>query len=187
MRMAVNLSARQFRQDNLPALVADVIAETGIALHLLELEITESVAMDNPEETILHLRRFKEMGVELAIDDFGTGYSSLSYLKLYPVNRLKIDRSFVKDLETSPDDSAIAAATISLAHALGKKVVAEGVETEGQLKFLREQQCDIVQGYYYSRPQPAAEIAVFLRDNLSWGKSAGRFQGDFPSPASCRE
>ena len=173
MRMAVNLSARQFRQDNLPALVADVIAETGIAPHLLELEITESVAMDNPEETILHLRRFKEMGVELAIDDFGTGYSSLSYLKLYPVNRLKIDRSFVKDLETSPDDSAIAAATISLAHALGKKVVAEGVETEGQLKFLREQQCDIVQGYYYSRPQPAAEIAVFLRDNLL-GKECGK-------------
>jgi predicted signal transduction protein with EAL and GGDEF domain len=163
MRMAVNLSARQFRQDNLPKLVADTIAETGIAPHLLELEITESVAMDNPEETNLHLRRFKEMGVELAIDDFGTGYSSLSYLKLYPVNRLKIDRSFVKDIETSADDSAIAEATISLAHALGKEVVAEGVETEGQLNFLRKQKCDIIQGYYYSRPLPAAELAEFLR------------------------
>lgn len=166
LRMAVNLSARQFRQDNLPGFVAGIIAETGITPHLLELEITESVAMENPEETILHLRRFKEMGVELAIDDFGTGYSSLSYLKLYPVNRLKIDRSFVTDIETSPDDSAIAAATITLAHALGKKVVAEGVETIGQLNFLREQKCDIVQGYYYSRPLPAAELAEFVRNNL---------------------
>ena len=166
IRMAVNLSAQQFRQDNLPSLVADIIAETGIAPHLLELEITESDAMKNSEETILHLRHFKEMGVELAIDDYGTGYSSLGYLKLYPVNRLKIDRSFIKDIETSSDDSAIAAATIALAHALGKKVVAEGVETAGQLNFLREQKCDIVQGYYYSRPLPAAELAEFVRNNL---------------------
>jgi len=166
VRMAVNLSARQFRQNNLPGLVAEIMAGTGIAPHLLELEITESVAMDNPEETHLYLQHFKEMGVELAIDDFGTGYSSLSYLKLYPVNRLKIDRSFVKDIETNPDDATIASATIALAHALGKKVVAEGVETEGQLKFLKEQQCDFVQGYYYSRPLPADELAEFLRDNL---------------------
>jgi predicted signal transduction protein with EAL and GGDEF domain len=165
IRMAVNLSARQFKQDNLPCLVSEVIAESGIDPHLLELEITESAAMDNPEETILHLRRFREMGVELAIDDFGTGYSSLSYLKLFPVNRLKIDRSFVQDIETDSDDAAIAAATIALAHKLGKEVIAEGVETEGQLSFLKDQQCDIIQGYFFSRPLPAAELAKFLRQN----------------------
>lgn len=165
IRMAVNLSARQFKQGNLPSLVAKIIEETGINPQLLELEITESAAMDNPEAAILHLRRFREMGVELAIDDFGTGYSSLSYLKLFPVNRLKIDRSFVKDIETDSDDAAIAAATIALAHKLGKEVIAEGVETEGQLRFLKEQQCDIIQGYFFSRPLPAAELANFLRHN----------------------
>jgi len=165
IRMAVNLSARQFKQDNLPRLVAEVIAESGIDPHLLELEITESVAMDNPEETILHLRRLREMGIELSIDDFGTGYSSLSYLKLFPANRLKIDRSFVQDIETDSDDAAIAAATIALAHKLGKEVIAEGVETEGQLSFLKDQQCDIIQGYFFSRPLPAAELAQFLRNN----------------------
>ena len=121
--------------------------------------------MDNPEITIVHLRNLREMGVELAIDDFGTGHSSLSYLKLFPVNRLKIDRSFVKDIETDSDDAAIAAATIALAHKLGKEVVAEGVETEGQLGFLRAQQCDIIQGYFFSRPLPAEKLAYFVRDN----------------------
>jgi diguanylate cyclase (GGDEF)-like protein len=165
LRMAVNLSARQFKYSDLPTLLARIIAETGIDPHLLELEITESAAMDNPETAILQLRRFKEMGVEMAIDDFGTGYSSLSYLKLFPVNRLKIDRSFVKDVETESDDASIAAATIALAHTLGKEVVAEGVETEAQLNFLRHQLCDIVQGYFFSRPLPAAEIAEYLRHN----------------------
>ena len=164
-RMAVNLSARQFKQSNLPGLLAEIITEAGIASHLLELEITESSAMENPEAAILHLRRLREMGVELAIDDFGTGYSSLSYLKLFPVNRLKIDRSFVKDVETVSDDAEIAAATIALAHTLGKEVVAEGVETKAQLSFLRYQQCDIVQGYLFSRPLPAAGVVDYLRHN----------------------
>ena len=166
IRMAVNLSALQFKQSDLPFMVEKIITETGIDPHLLELEITESVAMDNPDAAILHLNKFREMGVELAIDDFGTGYSSLSYLKLFPVHRLKIDRSFVKDLETDSDDAAIASATIALAHSLGKNVVAEGVETEFQLSYLRSQQCDIVQGYYYSRPMPVAELAPFLRNRL---------------------
>ena len=164
-RMAVNLSARQFRQDNLPRMLEELIASTGIEPRLLELEITESVAMDNPETTIYHLRRFREMGIELAIDDFGTGYSSLSYLKLFPVNRLKIDRSFIMGLETQSDDTEIAAATIAQAHTLGKEVVAEGVETEGQLSFLRGQRCDIVQGFLLSHPLPLAEIGEYLRLN----------------------
>jgi len=161
-RMAVNLSARQFKKGNLPGMLEDLILATGIDPHLLELEITESVAMDNPERAIYHLRRFREMGIELAIDDFGTGYSSLSYLKLFPVNRLKIDRSFIQSIETGSEDSAIAAATIALAHTLGKDVVAEGVETEGQLSFLRDQLCDIVQGYLFSVPLPAKELVDFV-------------------------
>lgn len=165
LRMAVNLSARQFKQENLPDLVAGIIAEIGIDSHLLELEITESAAMDNLDTTILHLNRLRDMGVELAIDDFGTGYSSLSYLKRFPANRLKIDRSFVMGIETDSDDAAIAAATIALAHKLGKEVIAEGVETEAQLSFLRDQQCDIIQGYFFSRPLPAKETSLFIRHN----------------------
>ena len=164
-RMAVNLSARQFKQENLPDMVAEIIAEIGIDPHLLELEITESAAMDNIDTTILHLHRLREMGVELAIDDFGTGYSSLSYLKRFPANRLKIDRSFVLGIETDSDDAAIAAATIALAHKLGKEVVAEGVETEAQLIFLRDQHCDIIQGYYFSRPMPAKDVFTFIQQN----------------------
>jgi EAL domain-containing protein (putative c-di-GMP-specific phosphodiesterase class I) len=167
LRMAVNLSARQFKQDNLPGLVAEIIAGTGIDSRLLELEITESAAMDSPETTIVSLDRFREMGVELAIDDFGTGYSSLSYLKRFPINRLKIDRSFVMDIETDLDNAAITAATITLAHKLGKEVVAEGVETGAQLSFLRDQKCDIVQGYFFSRPLPVAEITEFILSNRS--------------------
>jgi len=164
-RTAVNLSARQFRQGNLPRVLEEVIASTGVNPQLLELEITETVAMDNPETAICNLRRFREMGVELAIDDFGTGYSSLSYLKLFPVNRLKIDRSFINGLETDSDDNEIAAATIALAHTLGKEVVAEGVETRSQLHFLRGQQCDIAQGYLFSHPLPPAEMVAYLWHN----------------------
>ena len=162
-RVAVNLSMRQFKQSNLPALLAEILARTGIESRLLELEITESSAMDTPEVTILHLRRLREMGVELAIDDFGTGYSSLSYLKLFPVNRLKIDRSFVKDIDRDSDDAEIAAATIALAHTLGKEVVAEGVETKAQWSFLRGQQCDILQGYFFSKPLSPDAITAYFR------------------------
>ena len=164
-RVAVNLSMRQFKQKNLPALLTEILARTGIEPHLLELEITESSAMDNPEETILHLRRLREMGVELAIDDFGTGYSSLSYLKLFPVNRLKIDRSFVKDIDRDSDDAEIAAATIALAHTLGKEVVAEGVETEAQSRFLLSKRCDILQGYFFSHPLPADAVEEYFHDH----------------------
>ena len=166
LRMAVNLSARQFQQKDLPQLVARIIKESGIPSGLLELEITESVAMNHPQETISHLLKFKEMGVALAIDDFGTGYSSLNYLKLFPVDRLKIDKSFVHNIEFGNNDAAIAAATIALAHTLGLQVIAEGVETGAQLGFLKDQECEVVQGFFYSRPLPAGEATAFLLQNL---------------------
>ena len=172
VRVAVNLSARQFQQGDLPETVARILLDTGVPPALLELEITESVAMNRPKETIRHLLHFKYMGVELAIDDFGTGYSSLSYLKLFPVHRLKIDRSFVRDLENDANDAAIAAATIALAHTLGMEVVAEGVETSGQLEFLKEQHCDTIQGYFFSRPLPAAAVTEFILENLGRAKGS---------------
>jgi diguanylate cyclase (GGDEF)-like protein/PAS domain S-box-containing protein len=159
LRMAVNLSARQLRHVDLPALVGAVLAENGLAGPDLELEITESTAMYNPQATILVFERLRAMGVRLAIDDFGTGYSSLSYLKLLPIHALKLDRSFVKDIEADANDAAICNATIALAHSLGLEVVAEGVETEAQYEFLRRLGCDLIQGYYFSKPLPADELA----------------------------
>ncbi len=172
LRMAVNLSAKQFRQSTLPDTVADIIARTGIDARLLELEITETAAMGHPEETIRQLKCLNEMEVQLAIDDFGTGYSSLGNLRLFPVSRLKIDRSFVSNIETNADDAAIAAATISLAHTLGKEVIAEGVETEAHSAFVIHQKCDYMQGYLFSRPLAADKAAEFIRNNQIYHKSA---------------
>ena len=157
-RIAVNLSLQQLRQPDLVERVATVLDRHGLNDHELELEITESSAMHDAEATIRTLRALNELGVELAIDDFGTGYSSLAYLKLLPIQRLKLDRSFVKDIETDPNDAAICSATIALAHALGLEVIAEGVETEPQRDYLRQLGCDIMQGYLFARPRPAAEI-----------------------------
>jgi|GEM_PF-1548020 len=176
LRMAVNLSAKQFRHCNLPDMVADIVAETGIDAQLLELEITETAAMEHPEETISQLKRLKLMKVQLSIDDFGTGYSSLGNLRLFPVSRLKIDRSFVKNIETDTDDAAIAAATISLAHTLGKEVTAEGVETLAQSTFLVNQQCDYLQGYFFSHPLPADKATEFIRNNQAMFSSQQPFQ-----------
>ncbi|MBI2308983.1 MAG: EAL domain-containing protein [Rhodocyclales bacterium] len=163
LRMAVNLSARQLRNADLILTVREVLAETGIPPQLLELEITESAVMDKPEEAIKVLQALKHMGVTLAIDDFGTGYSSLAYLKLFPIDHLKIDRSFVRDIERDPDDAAIAVSTIALAHSLGVRVVAEGVETLAQLQMLRRHGCDEVQGFFFSRPLPAEAATKFLQ------------------------
>lgn len=157
IRMAVNLSARQLTNMELTHTVAEALGSTGIPPHLLELEITESAVMDKPEEAIKVLHALKRMGVTLAIDDFGTGHSSLAYLKLFPIDHLKIDRSFVCDIERDPNDAAIAVSTIALAHSLGLKVIAEGVETREQLELLRDKGCDEVQGFYFSRPLPADE------------------------------
>jgi diguanylate cyclase (GGDEF)-like protein/PAS domain S-box-containing protein len=163
VRVAVNVSARQLRRRDFCEVVAGVLAESGLPAELLELEITESSVMENPEEAIEILQRIGRMGVTLAIDDFGTGYSSLAYLKLFPIDHLKIDRSFVADIEVDLNDRAIAFGTIALAHSLGLNVIAEGVETEDQLELLRSNGCDEVQGYLFSKPLNSAAAFAFLR------------------------
>ncbi|HEX4782140.1 MAG TPA: EAL domain-containing protein [Usitatibacter sp.] len=161
--VAVNLSARQFRMENLDTMVARIITETGIDPHLLELELTESLLMDDPEQTVRTLGNLQRYGVRLAVDDFGTGYSSLAYLKRFPIAALKIDRAFISDATTNPEDAAITLAIINLGHSLGLKVVAEGVETESQLEFLREHGCDEMQGFFFSPAVPADEMEALLR------------------------
>lgn len=162
LRMAVNLSARQFRQQNLVEITAAVLNESGLHPDGLELELTESYIMQNPETAITVLRDLKAMGVHLSIDDFGTGYSSLSYLKRFPIDTLKIDQSFVRDITTDPDDAAITSAIIAMAHTLKLEVVGEGVEAPEQLAFLKELGCDRMQGYFFSRPIPAEDIPRLL-------------------------
>jgi EAL domain-containing protein (putative c-di-GMP-specific phosphodiesterase class I) len=165
VRVAVNLSPRQFAHENLLEDVARVLKETGLDPVFLELEITESVVMRNPEQAVILLNRLKAFGIHLSIDDFGTGYSSLNYLKRFPLDTLKIDRTFIKDLPGDADDAAITQAIIAMAHSLRLGVVAEGVETAEQLSFLRDYECDEIQGYYFSKPQPESGIAPLLRDN----------------------
>ena len=167
LRMAVNLSARQFRQDNLVEMIDSILRETGISPKLLELELTEGLLMENTSETSMILGQLKSRGVQVAIDDFGTGYSSLSYLKRFPIDRLKIDQSFVRDIITDSNDAAIAVAVISLGRSLGLSVIAEGVETGDQLEFLGVQKCDEYQGYHFSRPVPPEEIVCLFKPENS--------------------
>ena len=162
-RVAVNLSARQLRAADLVEQVAGILAHYQLEEGELELEITESAAMSNPAQALTQLEALRELGVTLAIDDFGTGYSSLAYLKRLPVQVLKLDRAFVRDIETDENDAAISTATLALAHNLGLKVVAEGIETEGQSRFLRAHGCDLLQGYLYGRPEPAATLSARWR------------------------
>jgi len=161
--MAVNLSAVQLRHPNLPSLVTRILDEEGLSPEYLELELTEGVAMHDPQGAIAVMNRLHERGVRVSIDDFGTGYSSLSHLKKFKVYKLKIDQSFVRDISTDPEDKAIVGAIINMAKSLGLQTIAEGVETAGQLAFLREQGCDEMQGYYYSRPLPADRFEAFAR------------------------
>lgn len=163
MTMAVNLSAVQFRHAGLPELVIQIIEEEKLAPQYLELELTEGVAMENPQGAIEVMDKLHEGGVRMSIDDFGTGYSSLSYLKRFQVYKLKIDQSFVRDITDDPDDKAIVGAIIGLARSMGLQTIAEGVETEGQLKFLRENGCGEVQGYFFSKPLPADQFEAFVR------------------------
>jgi diguanylate cyclase (GGDEF)-like protein/PAS domain S-box-containing protein len=163
MVMAVNLSAVQFRHPHLPELVTQILDEEKLAPQHLELELTEGVAMEDAPAAIAVMDRLHGRGIRMSIDDFGTGYSSLSYLKRFKVYKLKIDQSFVRDIGEDPEDRAIVVAIISLAKGLGLKTIAEGVETEAQLAFLREHGCDEVQGYYFSQPKPADAFEAFVR------------------------
>jgi len=150
--VAVNVSAVQFRQEGFCTMVKAVLSDTGLEPQCLELELTESSLFSNVDVHFSQFEQLKRMGVNLAIDDFGTGYSSLGYLRQFPATRLKIDRSFIQDVAINPDDAAITAAIIDMAKALSLKVIAEGVETEAQMSFLRAHHCDQIQGYLFSRP-----------------------------------
>ncbi|MBL8453009.1 MAG: EAL domain-containing protein [Zoogloea sp.] len=173
LRMSINLSTGQFLDKTLPARVDALLARYGLAANLIDLEVTESVSMASPDETIEVMRALTQRGLSLSIDDFGTGYSSLAYLKLFPIRTLKIDRSFVKDIETDPSDADICDVTVLLAHKLGLEVVAEGVETEAQLKFLRSIGCEKIQGYLISRPLPADQLETLLRQPAqAWSSGA---------------
>ncbi|OYY74070.1 MAG: diguanylate cyclase [Gammaproteobacteria bacterium 28-57-27] len=162
--VAVNLSARQFEAQDMVALTAQVLQETGLDPSYLELELTESTAMGNAEAFIGVTESLKGLGLTLSIDDFGTGYSSLSYLKRFAIDHLKIDQSFVRDIVQSPNSAAIVETVIALSHGLGLSVIAEGVETEAQLNFLRMHGCDEMQGFYFSKPLPSAEFEQLLRE-----------------------
>ena len=161
--VAINISAQQLRHENLLLMVQGALSCYELSPADIELEVTESTAMQNPEVTLSILDQLAAMGIKLAIDDFGTGYSSLAYLKHLPIKRLKLDRSFVTDIETDANDASICAATIALGHSLGLELVAEGVETEVQREFLSRLGCDILQGYLYSKPLPFEETVAYLQ------------------------
>ncbi|MDP1664159.1 MAG: EAL domain-containing protein [Methylobacter sp.] len=164
--MAVNLSAVQFRHPDLPELVTRILDEEGLPPEYLELELTEGVAMHNPQGAIAVMNNLHERGIRMSIDDFGTGYSSLSYLKKFKVYKLKIDQSFVRDISTDSEDKVIVSAIINLAKSLGLKTIAEGVETAGQMAFLREQGCDEMQGYLFSKPVPIEQFEAVLKQGF---------------------
>lgn len=172
--IAINVSAIQFRQQGFCELMRRVLRETGLAPYYVELELTESLLLGDADATLSVLQELKAMGLTLAIDDFGTGYSSFSYLKRFPVSKLKIDRSFVRDIAVNPDDAAITTAIISMAKSLNLKVIAEGVEDEAQMSFLRAHHCDEIQGYYLSKPLAVYDVAEKLGGDA--GQAAGNDQ-----------
>ncbi|HKY27929.1 MAG TPA: EAL domain-containing protein [Pyrinomonadaceae bacterium] len=174
LRVAVNISARQFQQSGLVETISQVLSETGMDPHLLELELTEGSIMKDPDQAIIKLHELKTMGVHISIDDFGTGYSSLNYLKRFPIDTLKIDRSFVKDITTDTDNAVIVNAIITLAHALKLNVIAEGVETKEQLEYLRRLDCDEVQGFLFSAALSVEEFTQLL-DERRGIRSEGKY------------
>jgi EAL domain-containing protein (putative c-di-GMP-specific phosphodiesterase class I) len=165
--VSINLSGHQFNQDSFFNMVEKVLDVSCLEPEYLELEITESVIMKNAKKTITMLKRLKRMGLTISMDDFGTGYSSFSYLKRFPLDIIKIDRSFIRDITNNPEDAAIVRAILAMAHNLKLKVVAEGVETEEQLEFLRDQGCDEIQGYLLSVPLSAEEVPEFFKGRKS--------------------
>jgi diguanylate cyclase len=169
LRVAVNISGVQFQQRDLVDSIARVLVESRLEPHCLELEITESVIMHNASEAIVMLEKLSRMGVDISVDDFGTGYSSLSYLKRFSIDKLKIDQSFIRDISQNQDDAAIVQAIIALAHSLRLRVVAEGVESEEQLQFLRSLGNDEYQGFLHSKPLTAAEFGRYLETSNGHG------------------
>lgn len=167
LQVSVNLSARQFVQEDLLSSIEKLIAQIQINPHQLELELTESLIMPNAEDTIETLNALKKLGVQISIDDFGTGYSSLSYLKRFPIDILKIDQSFIADINATNDDCVLVAAIIAMAHNLKLKVVAEGVETSEQLEFLKQHQCDYIQGFIFGKPMPAHDFQQLLKEHFA--------------------
>jgi diguanylate cyclase (GGDEF)-like protein/PAS domain S-box-containing protein len=180
LRLAVNLSVKQFRDVGLVSSVRDLLADIGLDTDLLELEITESTLMDNIDNATKTLQSLRELGLTLAIDDFGTGYSSLSYLHHFPLQRLKIDKTFVRRLSTHPEDSAITEAIIVMAHTMGIKVVAEGIENKQELEFLISKHCDEAQGFYFSRPLTISQLTEKIKDNESVKSFCFFSAGDLP-------
>jgi len=180
--IAVNVSALQLFRGDLMRRLREILAEMRVPAHRLELELTESMLMANPEQSIATLTQIKALGVHLSVDDFGTGYSSLAYLKRLPIDTLKIDKTFVGDLTTDPDDEAIVSTVIMMAHSLGLDVIAEGVETNDQLRYLTEQKCDEVQGNLISAPLDAERILQFLLDRRDFGTKRGR-ERSLPAPS----
>jgi EAL domain-containing protein (putative c-di-GMP-specific phosphodiesterase class I) len=162
--IAINISGQQLRNDATVELVRQVLGQTGLGARYLTLELTESILMQGEGEASAALQQLAGLGIGLAIDDFGTGYSSLSYLKHFPVNTVKIDKSFIRDVTTNADDAAITIAIIAMGNALGLRVVAEGVETEPQMEFLRQQGCDEIQGFLVGHPVPPDRFAAYLRN-----------------------
>jgi EAL domain-containing protein (putative c-di-GMP-specific phosphodiesterase class I) len=160
LTIAVNVSARQFRQPDFAQQVQDILRKTGASAHRLKLELTESLLLSDTNDAIAKMSELQRCGVSFALDDFGTGYSSLSYLKLLPLQQLKIDQSFVRDVLTDPNDAAIARTVLALGKSLGFSVVAEGVETEGQRAFLRENGCTLFQGYLFGKPVPLQQLPL---------------------------
>lgn len=177
-RVAVNMSARHFHLSTLPNVVASLLAETGLAPHQLELELTESMMMRDTATALAIIDRIKSLGVQLSLDDFGTGYSSLAYLSRLSINALKIDQSFVKDITSNPINASIVLATIAMAHKLGIRVIAEGVETDAQRIFLQRHACDEMQGFGFSRPVPAEQAGAMLRDKKKLALTSSAFDGE---------
>jgi diguanylate cyclase (GGDEF)-like protein/PAS domain S-box-containing protein len=172
LRMSVNLSPIQFRGPGLPTFVAHVLSETKLDPHLLELELTENILMHDIDHVVGQLQQLSDLGVVISIDDFGTGFSSLNYVKRLPVDRLKIDQSFIRDVTSDPNDRAIVSAIVNLAHSLRMEVVAEGVETAEQLECVRAAGCDTVQGYYFGKPMGAAQFEIFMARDLQMAAAA---------------
>ena len=174
VRVAVNVSSRQFVEGDLEHEIARALAQHRVPPELLELELTETALMSNAERTIEVLTRLQQQGIKVAIDDFGTGYSSLAYLQRFPIDKLKIDIAFVRDITTNPNDAAIALAIISMAHSLKLRVIAEGVETRAQLEYLRRNRCDEIQGYYFSRPMAAGDLGQMVEAGKSLPPDPGQ-------------